>query len=155
MLRPDLEIAEIFRDHGPAWRAANAGHVSLDQLKVMSAIEACRTAKLGGTVVRCDSCQHMQTQYCSCRNRHCPKCQSAAARQWLADREAELLPVPYHHIVFTLPAAIAKIAWHNKAMVYDLLFKASAETLLTSPPIRSISGLASASPPCSIHGARR
>jgi hypothetical protein len=131
MSRPALEIADIFRDHGPAWRAANAGHVSLDQLKVMSAIEACRTAKLGGTVVRCDACQYTQIQYCSCRNRHCPKCQSAAARQWLADREAELLPVPYHHVVFTLPAAIAKIAWHNKAVVYDLLFKTSAETLLT------------------------
>ena len=131
MLRPALEIADIFRDHGPAWRAANAGHVSLDQLKVMSAIEACRTARLGGTVVRCDACQYTQIQYCSCRNRHCPKCQSAAARQWLADREAELLPVPYHHIVFTLPTAIARIAWHNKAVVYDLLFKASAETLLT------------------------
>ena len=131
MLRPALEIADIFRDHGPAWRTANAGHVSLDQLKVMSAIEACRTARLGGTVVRCDACQYTQIQYCSCRNRHCPKCQGAAARQWLADREAELLPVPYHHVVFTLPAAIAKIAWHNKAVVYDLLFKASAETLLT------------------------
>jgi hypothetical protein len=131
MLRPTLEIADIFRDHGPAWRAANAGHVSLDQLKVMSAIEACRTAKLGGTVVRCDDCQHTQIQYCSCRNRHCPKCQGSAARDWLADRQAELLPVPYHHVVFTLPAAIARIAWHNKRQVYDLLFKASAETLLT------------------------
>jgi hypothetical protein len=131
VLRPALEIADIFRDHGPAWRAANAGHVSLDQLKVMSAIEACRTARLGSTVVRCDDCQHTQIQYCSCRNRHCPKCQGSAARDWLADREAELLPVPYHHVVFTLPAAIARIAWHNKRQVYDLLFKASAETLLT------------------------
>jgi hypothetical protein len=131
MLRPTLEIADIFRDHGPAWRAANAGHISLDQLKVMSAIEACRTARLGGTVVRCDDCQHTQIQYRSCRNRHCPKCQGSAARDWLAEREAELLPVPYHHVVFTLPAAIAKIAWPNKAVVYDLLFKASAETLLT------------------------
>ena len=131
MLRPTFEIADIFRDHGPAWRAANAGHVSLDQLKVMSAIEACRTARLGSTVVRCDDCQHTQIQYCSCRNRHCPKCQGSAARDWLAEREAELLPVPYHHVVFTVPAAIAKIAWHNKAVVYDLLFKASAETLLT------------------------
>jgi Transposase zinc-binding domain/haloacid dehalogenase-like hydrolase len=117
MLRPALEIADIFRDHGPAWRAANAGHVSLDQLKVMSAIEACRTARLGGTVVQCDACQYTQIQYCSCRNRHCPKCQGAAARQWLADREAELLPVPYHHVVFTLPTVIARIAWHNKAVM--------------------------------------
>ena len=131
MSQPALEIADIFRDHGPAWRTANAGHVSLDQLKVMSAIEACRTARLGGYVVRCDACQHMQVLYRSCRNRHCPKCQGAAAREWLADREAELLPVPYFHVVFTLPAAIAKIAWQNKAVVYDLLFKASAETLLT------------------------
>jgi hypothetical protein len=81
--------------------------------------------------VRCDDCQHTQIQYCSCRNRHCPKCQGSAARDWLAEREAELLPVPYHHVVFTLPAAIARIAWHNKRQVYDLLFKASAETLLT------------------------
>jgi Putative transposase/Transposase zinc-binding domain len=131
MLRPALEIADIFRNHGPAWRAANTGHVSLGQLKVMSAIEACRTARLGGTVVRCDDCQYTQIQYRSCRNRHCPKCQGSAARDWLADREAELLPVPYFHIVFTLPAAIAKIAWHNKAVVYDLLFKTSAEALLT------------------------
>jgi hypothetical protein len=131
MSRPALEIADIFRDHGPAWRAANAGHVSLGQLKVMSAIEACRTARLGGTLVRCQDCDYTQVQYCSCRNRHCPKCQGAAARNWLAEREAELLPVAYHHVVFTLPAAIAKIAWHNKAVVYDLLFKASAETLLT------------------------
>jgi hypothetical protein len=131
MSQPALEIADIFRDHGPAWRAANAGHVSLDQLKVMSAIEACRTARLSGYVVRCDACQHTQIQYRSCRNRHCPKCQGSAARDWLADREVELLPVPYHHVVFTLPAAIARIAWHNKRQVYDLLFKASAETLLT------------------------
>jgi len=121
MLRPALEVADIFRDHGPAWRAANAGHISLDQFKVMSAIEACRTAMLGGTVVRCEACQHTQIAYRSCRNRHCPKCQGAAARDWLAEREAELLPVAYHHVVFTLPAVIAKIAWHNKAVVYGLL----------------------------------
>src|SRR5688572_25015049 len=131
MSQPALEIADIFRDHGPAWRAANAGHVSLDQLKVMSAIEACRTARLSGYVVRCDACQHTQIQYCSCRNRHCPKCQGSAARDWLADREADLLPVPYHHVVFTLPVAIARIAWQNKAMVYDMLFRAAAETTLT------------------------
>src|SRR3989440_4391620 len=131
MLRPKLEVADIFRDHGPAWRAANAGHVSLDQLKMMSAIERCRTAALGGHVERCEKCSHTIIAYNSCRNRHCPKCQSAAAREWLAEREAELLPVPYFHVVFTLPARIADIAYQNKAVIYDLLFKASAETLLT------------------------
>jgi hypothetical protein len=126
-----LEVADIFRGHGPAWRKANAGHVSLDQLKVMSAIERCRTAALGGHVARCEDCAHTLIAYNSCRNRHCPKCQGAAAREWLAAREAELLPVPYYHVVFTLPAPIADIAYQNKAVVYDLLFKVSAETLLT------------------------
>jgi len=131
MSRPALEVADIFRSHGPAWRKANAGHVSLDQLKVMSAIERCRTAALGGHVARCEDCAYTTIAYNSCRNRHCPKCQGAAAKQWLADREAELLPVPYYHLVFTLPAAIADIAYQNKAVVYDLLFKVSAETMLT------------------------
>jgi hypothetical protein len=132
MGRPALEVAEIFRDHGRGWRAANSGHVSLDQLKVMSAIEACRTAVLGGHVARCENaaCGHTHIAYNSCRNRHCPKCQGAAAREWLADREAELLPVPYFHVVFTLPSAIADIAFQNKRLVYNLLFKASSETLL-------------------------
>jgi hypothetical protein len=129
--RPALEVADIFRDHGPAWRQANAGHVSLDQLKVMSAIESCRTAVLGGHVLRCEKCTHTVIAYNSCRNRHCPKCQGAAAKEWLAQREAELLPVPYFHVVFTLPARIADIAYQNKAVVYDLLFKASSETMLT------------------------
>jgi ssDNA-binding Zn-finger/Zn-ribbon topoisomerase 1 len=129
--RPALEVADIFRGHGAAWRQANAGHVSLGQLKVMSAIESCRTAALGGHVARCEKCSHTQISYNSCRNRHCPKCQSAAAKEWLAAREAELLPVPYYHVVFTLPAAIADIAYQNKAVIYDLLFKASAETLIT------------------------
>jgi len=129
--RPALEVADIFRDHGPAWRQANAGHVSFDQLKVMSAIENCRTAALGGHVARCEDCAYTTIAYNSCRNRHCPKCQGAAAKQWLAEREAELLPVPYFHLVFTLPAAIADIAYQNKAVIYDLLFKASAETMLT------------------------
>jgi Putative transposase/Transposase zinc-binding domain len=129
--RPALEVADIFRDHGAAWRAANAGHVSLAQMKVMSAIESCRTAALGGHVARCEDCSHTSIAYNSCRNRHCPKCQGAAAREWLAEREAELLPVPYFHIVFTLPAAIGDIAYTNKAVIYDLLFKASSETLLT------------------------
>ena len=131
MSRPALEVADIFRDHGPAWRSANAGHVSLGQLKVMSAIETCRTAALGGHVARCADCAYTTIAYNSCRNRHCPKCQGAAAREWLAAREAELLPVPYYHVVFTLPAAIADIAYQNKAVVYDLLFKVSAETLIT------------------------
>jgi putative transposase/transposase-like zinc-binding protein len=129
--RPALEVADIFRGHGPAWRQTNAGHVSLDQLKVMSAIESCRTAALGGHVTRCQDCAYTTIAYNSCRNRHCPKCQGAAAKAWLAKREAELLPVPYFHLVFTLPAAIADIAYQNKAVIYDLLFKASAETLIT------------------------
>jgi hypothetical protein len=128
--RPSLEVADIFRGHGPTWRRANAGHVSLGQLKVMSAIESCRTAALGGHVARCEKCTHSRISY-SCRNRHCPKCQGAAAKDWLAAREADLLPVPYYHLVFTLPAAIADIAYQNKAVIYDLLFKASAETLTT------------------------
>jgi hypothetical protein len=129
--RPRLEVADIFRRHGPAWRKANAGHVSLGQLKVMSAIESCRTAALGGHVARCEDCSHIDIAYNSCRNRHCPKCQGTAAKEWLAAREADLLAVEYFHIVFTLPAAIADIAYHNKAVIYDLLFTASAETLTT------------------------
>ncbi len=133
MARPVLEVADIFRDHGPAWRDANRGHVSLGQLKVMSAVESCRTVALGGHVARCenDACGHTTIAYNSCRNRHCPKCQGAAAREWMEEREAELLPVPYFHIVFTLPAPIGDVAHQNKAVVYDLLFKASAETLTT------------------------
>jgi hypothetical protein len=129
--RPALEVADIFHDHGLAWRRANAGHVSLGQLKVMSAIESCRTAALGGHVARCEKCAHTHIAYNSCRNRHCPKCQGAAAKEWLADRAAELLPVPYYHVVFTLPAPIGDIAYHNKAVIYDILFKVAAETLLT------------------------
>jgi hypothetical protein len=133
MSRPALEVADIFRGHGPAWRCANAGHVSLGQLKVISAIEQCRTAALGGHVARCenDKCGHTQIAYNSCRNRHCPKCQGAAAKEWLAEREKELLPVPYFHVVFTLPAEIADIAYQNKAVIYGILFKASAEALIT------------------------
>ena len=131
MSRPALEVADIFRGHGSAWRQANAGHVSLGQLKVMSAIESCRTAALGGHVLRCEKCSQTLIAYNSCRNRHCPKCQSAAAKEWLAEREAELLPVPYFHLVFTLPARIADIAYQNKAVIYGLLLKASADTLIT------------------------
>jgi predicted Zn-ribbon and HTH transcriptional regulator len=131
MSRPALEVADIFRNHGAAWRSANAGHVSLDQLKVMSAIERCRTAALGGHVARCEKCSHTVITYNSCRNRHCPKCQGAAAKQWLTERQAELLPAPYFHVVFTLPGLIADIAYQNKAVIYDLLFRAAADTMLT------------------------
>lgn len=119
------------RAHGPAWRRAQAGHLSLNQLKVMRAIEQCRTAVLGGHVLRCDTCETTQISYNSCRNRHCPKCQGAAAQRWLEQRQSELLPVEYYHVVFTLPASIADIAYQNKAVVYQLLFQASADTLTT------------------------
>jgi hypothetical protein len=131
MSRSALEVADIFRDYGAAWRRANAGHVGLDQMKVMSAIERCRTVALGGHVARCEGCAHTVIEYNSCRNRHCPKCQGTAARTWLAEREAELLPAPYFHVVFTLPRPIADIAYQNKAVIYDVLFKASAETMIT------------------------
>jgi len=124
-------VADIFRHRGPAWRASHAGHVSLGQLKVMSAIERCRTVALGGHVERCEACAHLRISYNSCRNRHCPKCQAIAAKEWLADRQAELLPVPYFHVVFTLPASIADIAYQNKAVVYNLLLKTAADTLIT------------------------
>ncbi len=130
-MRPALEIADIFRRHGPAWRAAHAGHVNLGQLKVMSAIETCRTAALGGHIEGCEDCGHRRIAYNSCRIRHCPKCQAAAAREWLEAREADLLPVGYFHVVFTLPAEIADIAAQNKAAVYDLLFRAASQTMLT------------------------
>ena len=130
-MRPALEVADIFRVAGPAWRAAHDGHISLTQLKVMSAIETCRTAALGGHVEGCEDCGHVRIAYNSCRNRHCPKCQGAAAREWLAAREADLLPVGYFHVVFTVPAEIADIAFHNKAVVYDLLFRTASETMLT------------------------
>jgi hypothetical protein len=132
MARPALEVADILRDHGSAWREANRRHVSLDQLKVMSAIERCRTKALGGHVARCENtmCGHTVIAYNSCRNRHCPKCQAAASRRWLADREAELLPVPYFHVVYTLPSELRDIAYQNKRVVYDLLMKAAAETTL-------------------------
>jgi hypothetical protein len=129
MARPLLEVADVFRAHGAAWRTANAGRVSLAQLKVMSATETCRTAALGGHVERCEDCAHERIAYNSCRNRHCPKRQAAAARQWLEDREAELPPVPSYHVVFTLPAAIGAVAFQNKAAVYDL--RTAAETLTT------------------------
>jgi len=131
MSRPALEVADIFRAHGPAWRHAQAGHLSLGQLKVMSAIERCRSAELGGHVLQCRACEHTQIAYNSCRNRHCPKCQASAARRWLEARQAELLPVDYYHPVFTLPGPISDIAYYNKSVLYNLLFTAAAETVLT------------------------
>jgi hypothetical protein len=130
-LRTSLEVADIFQAEGAGYRAVQAGHLSLTQLRVMSAIENCRTAALGGHVDACEDCGHQRIAYNSCRNRHCPKCQGAAARIWLAEREADLLPVGYFHVVFTLPAEVADIAWQNKAVVYDLLFRAAAETMMT------------------------
>lgn len=131
MERPALEVADIFRAHGPAWRAAQHAHLSLGQLKVMSAIEQCRSAALGGHVLHCPACAHDEIAYNSCRNRHCPKCQASAAKRWLEARQAELLPVDYYHVVFTLPAAISAIAYTNKAAIYRLLFEVAAETLRT------------------------
>jgi hypothetical protein len=128
-----MEIADIFRAHGAAWCRANRGHVSLGQLKAISAITSCRTAALGGHVTRCENgaCAHTTISYNSCRSRSCPKCQGSAARAWLAEREAELLNVPYYHMVFTVPAPVADLAYQNKAVIYDILFRASAETMLT------------------------
>ena len=131
MPRARLEVADIFRKHGPAWRRANAGHVGLNRLKAMSAIEACRTEALGGHVAACTKCGHQHVAYNSCKNRHCPKCQGPAARDWMAARAEDLLPVEYFHLVFTLPAEIAPIAYWNKKAVYGLLFKASAKTVMT------------------------
>jgi predicted RNA-binding Zn-ribbon protein involved in translation (DUF1610 family) len=131
MVRPALEVADIFRAHGPAWRQTQQSHLSLGQLKVMSAIEQCRSAALGGHVLHCPACAHDEIAYNSCRNRHCPKCQASAAKRWLEARQTELLPVDYYHVVFTLPAPISAIAYTNKAVIYRLLFEVAAETLRT------------------------
>ena len=131
MPKQALEVADIFRAQGPAWRQAHAGHISLGQLKVMSAIEACRSAALGGHVLRCSACAHQQIAYNSCRNRHCPKCQGSAAHRWLEDRQDDLLPVEYYHLVFTLPAPISDLGFSNKSVIYSLLFKAAAATVQT------------------------
>jgi hypothetical protein len=128
-MRPALEVADIFRRHGDAFRAVQGARLSSDQRRVMAAIEACRTATLGGHVERCDDCGLVRIAYNSCRDRHCPKCQGLARAQWLADRQADLLPVPYFHIVFTVPAPVAAIALQNKAVVYDILLKAAADTI--------------------------
>ena len=126
-----LEVADIFRAHGPSWRHEQRGHLSVGQLKVMSAIESCRSAALGGHALRCSACAQPQVAYNSCRNRHCPKCQSSAAQRWLDARQADLLPVDYYHVVFTLPAPISAIAYTNKELLYGLLFDLAAETLRT------------------------
>jgi hypothetical protein len=131
MGQPALEVADIFRSFGPAWRQKQAGHLSLGQFKVMSAIEQCRTAVLGGHALRCTDCDHLEVSYNSCRNRHCPKCQGRAAQRWLDARQDDLLPVEYYHVVFTLPAPIAAIAYTNKAAIYRLLFEVAADTLMT------------------------
>lgn len=129
MPRPSLELADIFRHHGESYRNNRA--LTLEQLKPMRAIETCRTAALGGHVERCGHCAHQRISYNSCRNRHCPKCQTLARERWLARRRAELLPVTYYHVVFTLPPAIAQLALQNKEAIYNILFAASAEALLT------------------------
>jgi hypothetical protein len=130
-MRPDLELADIFRSAGPAWRSEERGHLSLAQLRVMSAIEQCRSSALGGHVLRCERCNEQQVSYNSCRNRHCPKCQGSAALRWLEDREADLLPVEYYHVVFTLPAPISSIGYTNKEIIYGLLFEIASATLRT------------------------
>ena len=126
---PALEVADIFRRHGEAFRQAQAGHLGRTERRVMGAIEACRTAALGGHVERCAECGLIRIAYNSCRNRHCPKCQGRSQAAWLVERQAELLPVPYFHVVFTVPATVAEIAFQNKARVYAILFKAASETL--------------------------
>jgi hypothetical protein len=131
MPRPTLEVADILRAHGAVYRRNHAGHLNLQQLKVMSAVENCRTAALGGHVSACTKCGHEHVAYNSCRNRHCPKCQGSAAQDWMQARMEDLLPVEYFHVVFTLPAEVARIAYWNKRAVYGLLFRASAETVTT------------------------
>src|SRR5947209_3616594 len=129
MGRPELEVADIVRHHGAAYRQTHAGTLSRAQLRAMRAIEVCRTATLGGHVEACDACGHTRISYNSCRNRHCPKCQALARADWLEARKADLLPVPYFHVVFTLPEPVAAIAFQNKCVVYDILFHAAAATL--------------------------
>jgi len=129
--RQSLEVADIFRAQGQLWRQKQSGHISLEQLKVMSAIENCRSAALGGHVLHCQSCDHQQIAYNSCRNRHCPKCQGSAAHRWLEARQLDLLPIEYYHLVFTLPAPITDLAYSNKSVIYTILFKTAAQTLQT------------------------
>lgn len=131
MPRPKLEVADVFRAFGQPYRDEHVGHLSLQQHKVMSAIEHCRTSVLGGHVLQCPECEHIQVAYNSCRNRHCPKCQASSAKRWLEARQTELLPVEYYHLVFSLPASIADLAYYNKDVMYGILMKTAAQTLLT------------------------
>ena len=131
MERPKLEVADVFRRYGEAYRESHAASLSTGQRRVMTAIELCRTAALGGHMEQCDECGHQRNAFNSCRDRHCPKCQSLARAEWLEDRQSELLDCEYFHVVFTLPEEIAAIAYQNKKVVYDILFRATAETLST------------------------
>ena len=128
-MRPALEVADVFHRHGSEYRQAHADHLGGTERRVMAAIEACRTATLGGHVEQCTDCGLVRYAYDSCRDRHCPKCQGLARAEWLEARQADLLPVPYFHVVFTVPAPVADIAFHNKEAVYTILFRASAEAL--------------------------
>ena len=131
MVREGLEVADVFRRFGPAFRDWHVASLSAARRRAMRAIESCRTAALGGHVERCGDCGHQRVAYNSCRNRNCPKCQGLARAQWLEDRQAELLDVPYFHVVFTVPAEIEVIAFQNQTVVYDILFRAASETLRT------------------------
>jgi Putative transposase/Transposase zinc-binding domain len=131
MDRPKLEVADIFRRYGDAYRQQHGASLSTAQRRVMTAIEVCRTAALGGHLEHCDSCPYERNAYDSCRDRHCPKCQSLARAEWVEKRKAEILPTPYFHVVFTLPESIAAIAYQHKDLLYSILFRATAETLST------------------------
>ena len=131
MERPALEVGDVFRRYGDAYRQQHAGSLSRAQLRVMTSIERCRTSALGGHIEQCDQCSYQRNAYNSCRDRHCPKCQSLARAQWIEERQAELLDTPYFHVVFTVPEEIAAIAYQNKEVVYGVLFRAASETLQT------------------------
>src|SRR5688572_26840384 len=131
MDRPKLEVADVFRRYGEVYREKHGASMSTVQRRVMTAIELCRTAALGGHLERCDECGHERNCFNSCRDRHCPKCQSLARAQWIEDRQSELLEVPYFHVVFTVPEEIAAIAYQIKKVVYGILFCTTAETLTT------------------------
>jgi hypothetical protein len=153
--RPALELGDVLRRHGGAYLDKHAAHLSRGERRVMGAVAACRTAALGGHLEQCDACGGVRISYNSCRHRNCPKCQGSAQAEWLAARTDELLPVPYFHVVFTLPPAAAEIAFQNKELVYGLLMRCAAprRRWRRSPPTKSISARASASSPCCTHGA--
>jgi hypothetical protein len=129
MARSGLEVADVFRRYGEAYRQHHGASLSTEQRRVMTAIELCRTAALGGHIEQCNQCDHQRISYNSCRNRHCTKCQSMAQAKWLDDRQTELLPVGYFHVVFTVPQSIAAVALQNKQQVYNILFRAASEAL--------------------------